>query len=372
MWSIFFGHGSKTLGDVLTRGSNNFDLLRLLAATAVIYGHAFALHGNPVGSDILHRFTGLHAAEWGVKTFFFLSGLLVVNSVLSDGNALHYAIKRILRIWPALILVTLVSVFVMGPALSTVSMSVYFDSSEPWDFLRRMVTFRIWGNNSMGLPGVFETNPYPLVVNAPLWTLSVEAYAYILIYALFLIGAFKKESAVLVFGLFLIDSLLPQKVIFYWLPSNSPDFAAIPFCFALGGLLAVFKDNIRINIPLIIGVILLSDLLGGGPHASYLRYTVMFLLVIYVFSMSLATRLPRLPDISYGTYLWGWPVQQIVLHLYPGVSFGLNLLLTLALVYAAAVASWYLVELRCLKFGQSIVRRNKARLAAKVHTPAAL
>lgn len=366
MWKFPSGQRSKTLSEVLERGSNNFDLLRLLAATAVIYGHSFSLHGGSTGlNDLLFMATGIHSAEWGVKTFFFLSGLLVVNSVISDGNALHYGIKRLFRIWPALIFVILVSVFLIGPAFTTQSLSEYFSSPSTWEFLRRMTTFRIWGYNSMSLPGVFEANPYPAVVNAPLWTLSVEVYAYVMIFVLFAIGALRKETATVVFGLFLIDSLLPDKVIFYWLPNDHSDFAAIPFCFALGGLLAVFKDQVKVNLPLIIVVALLAQLLGEGVHEYYLKYTTMFLLALFLSAIPIVTRLPRLPDISYGTYLWGWPIQQAVMHLFEGISFWANLALTLSLVYLAAIISWYLVEKRFLKLGRTLVEFDKARISSK-------
>lgn len=218
----------------------------------------------------------------------------------------------------------------------------------------------------MGLPGVFENNPYPGVVNAPLWTLSVEVYAYIMIFVLFAIGALRKETATIVFGLFLIDSLLPNKVIFYWLSNDSSDFAAIPFCFALGGLLAVFKDQVRVSFPLIIVVMLLTQLLGDGTHEYYLKYTTMFLLALFLSSIPIVTRLPRLPDISYGTYLWGWPIQQVVMTLFEGISFWGNLVLVLALTYAAATISWYFVEKKSLKIGRTLIEYDKARTSARI------
>ena len=370
MWNISFGNGSKTLEEVLTRGSNNFDLIRLLAATAVIYGHSFALHSNPVGGDFVLNLIGLNAAELGVKSFFFLSGLLVVNSVLSDTNALHYGIKRLFRIWPALLFLTIVTVFVIGPIMTTQPISVYFSSPELWEFLRRMSSFDIWGHNGMGLPGVFETTPYPVAVNAPLWTLSVEVYAYILIFALFLIGAFRKEAAVVVFGLFLVDSMLPEKVLFYWLPSNSPDFSAIPFCFALGGFMAIYKDQIKVTIPLILGAMLLAVLMGKGAHDKYFTYTALFLCLVYLSAMPAFVNLPRLPDISYGTYLWGWPIQQIVSEVLPNIPFFANLVLTLALVYFTATVSWYLVEKRFLNLARILIDRSKSRIAVqKIKSP---
>jgi peptidoglycan/LPS O-acetylase OafA/YrhL len=225
-----------------------------------------------------------------------------------------------------------------------------------------MITFQMWGNHAIGLPGVFEDTPIPVSINVPLWTLSVEVYAYVLIFALFLIGAFRKETAVIVFGLFLLDTLLPQKLIFFWLENDNPDFGPIPFCFALGGLFAVFKDQIKINFPVLIGIVLLSILFEGAPYEKYITYSTMFIFAVYISAIPIIANLPRLPDISYGTYLWGWPVQQLVVYYFPDISFHQNFILTVALSYGVATVSWYLVEKRFLLIGKALIKRNKRRL----------
>ena len=180
---------------------------------------------------------------------------------------------------------------------------------------------------------------------------------YVVIYALFLVGALQKGPAIVVFGLFLLDSLLPEKVLFFWLPSHDATFSAIPFCFALGGLLAVYKDSITINLRVIIGVFLLMKLFGGGAASIYLTYSFMFFVVLYVSAMPVFIKLPKLPDISYGTYLWGWPVQQLIVMYVPNLPFWLNLILTVTLVYLIAIFSWYMIEKKSLGLGRRLIAR---------------
>ena len=51
-----------------------------------------------------------------------------------------------------------------------------------------------------------------------------------------------------------------------------------------------------------------------------------------------------LPDLSYGTYLYGWPVQKLVLILLPAAAPLALFLLSLPLALGCAVLSWGLVE----------------------------
>jgi peptidoglycan/LPS O-acetylase OafA/YrhL len=343
----------KKLDAVMRRGGNNFDLIRLLAAIAVIYGHAFALIQNSSGSDLFKKVFGIYAGEWGLKTFFFLSGLLVVNSVLTTKGPIQYLIQRFFRIWPALAFVVLSTTLILGPLCTTLSLNDYFSSDLVWHYLRRALTFQFWGS-SYGLPGVFAANHYKTEVNAPLWTLSIEVFAYLCILALFLVGAFNKKIAPWLFLLFLLDTLLPERLIFFWLPKNSFDFSSIPFCFAIGGILAIYKDKVSVSASLAFGFLLLCYLFRGWTHHTYIVYTFVFVFTLYIASLDKVINLPQFPDISYGTYLWGWPVQQTLSHFFPTIQFWPYFLATLAITLTMAYLSWRIIENRSMRFGKKL------------------
>jgi peptidoglycan/LPS O-acetylase OafA/YrhL len=76
---------------------NNFDLLRILAATQVLVIHSMARLGIPVPG-------GLKWLEWfpGVPIFFVISGYLVSASFERQENILRYLKNRFLRIYPGL------------------------------------------------------------------------------------------------------------------------------------------------------------------------------------------------------------------------------------------------------------------------------
>jgi peptidoglycan/LPS O-acetylase OafA/YrhL len=348
---------TKNLLYCLSRGHNNLDLFRLIAAVAVIYGHSFSLIPNNDHSDIFFKITGIYSAEWGVKTFFFMSGLLVVNSIITNKSPYSYVIKRAARIWPGLVFVVFGTAFVIGPLCTNLPVSEYFSNIETFVYVKKMLLFEIWGGNNIGLPGVFEINRSPNVVNAPLWTLSVEFFACILILGLYLIGAFDRRIAWIFFILFLADALWPSRLIFWWLPKDNSDFSYITFCFAICGLLAVYKSRAVINFHLILGAIILSLLFKGWMHQIYLVYATMFLLVLWLATLPQIIKLPKFPDISYGVYLWGWPIQQSVVNFFPNLRYWISLSITLIAVFLIAYVSWRFIEKPSISMGKKLINR---------------
>ena len=93
---------------------NNFDFIRLCAALCVVVSHQFALTGLPEPVILkTHSLGGL-----GVLIFFTVSGFLVAQSWDSDPNIARFAARRLLRLWPGLAGLVLVTVFLWAPAAS--------------------------------------------------------------------------------------------------------------------------------------------------------------------------------------------------------------------------------------------------------------
>jgi peptidoglycan/LPS O-acetylase OafA/YrhL len=98
------------------RTANNFDLLRLLAAILVIFAHSFDLLKRP------EPLTSIVPAGWGyvgVLIFFSISGFLVSRSWVRDPQLISFAVKRALRIMPALVVALILSAVVLGPLVTT-------------------------------------------------------------------------------------------------------------------------------------------------------------------------------------------------------------------------------------------------------------
>jgi peptidoglycan/LPS O-acetylase OafA/YrhL len=153
---------------MLQSRSNNFDFVRLLAAGIVLCGHQFAvcLRPEPLSFGLITLGT------LGVLIFFSISGYLVAQSWDRDPHVLRFTIKRFLRIWPGLAVVTFVAAFIVGPAVTSLSLRDYFSSSITWDYFSQFYL-----NIEYALPGVFERNPIS-AVNSSLWTIPIEVSWY--------------------------------------------------------------------------------------------------------------------------------------------------------------------------------------------------
>ena len=156
--------------------SNNITPLRLAAAWVVLLNHSFALYDN--SKDLFVYYLGF----WGMGSiamsiFFIISGYLLTASWKKQYGLKRFLANRALRIFPALIIITLFCVFVLGPAMTTLPLKQYFTMHETWMYLSNMFGFWIEYN----LPGLFQDNPYPVVVNGSLWTLPVELAMYLLL-----------------------------------------------------------------------------------------------------------------------------------------------------------------------------------------------
>lgn len=312
-----------TLAEAL-RGAKGGNLvhLRLLAAAAVIVSHAWPLALGPGTAEPLAALTGHSLGGWAVGLFFFLSGLLISGSA-ARRSAVAFWQARARRILPGLLVALLVTVTLAklsgSPALA----------SEVFRYVWRGLTLVSLEHQ---LSNAFAANPYPLAVNGPLWSLQHEVLAYGLCQLLVLSGLMRWRFGVVV--------VLGASLAFWgtdpWLPARLAVFAPLWLAFALGMAMASAAARLRLSFALAAGLALAAPL--GWPFA---------VLALGYGALVLAFAAPRLPhwgDWSFGFYIYGWPVAQTVLHLYPGLSPMALALASLAATLPFAAASWWLIE----------------------------
>lgn len=327
---------------------NSLDLLRLMAAILVLYSHQYALSGLPEPSFFgWNSFGGA-----GVTIFFFLSGMLVWSSWERDSNWRRFFVRRSLRIFPALWFVVLVSVLLLGPLFSTLPLDAYFTNVETWRYLS---TALLVPRNV--LPGVFSDNPFPHVVNGSLWTLPVEFLCYISVAVLgsvkfmprnTLIGA----NLVLVVLLSTYASLIIGK-------RFSPHFEMLAiFWFGAfyGYCLTPSQSELRTKrLGLILVAFSIFIFLFLGPRGVERFAMLLFSAIAVHFALKrpLGSKLTDyIGDLSYGVYIFAFPVQQIVVHWGKEMNYSLLtlFLISLCVTIAFAYASWHFIEQRALRF----------------------
>jgi peptidoglycan/LPS O-acetylase OafA/YrhL len=341
----------RTLAECLDSGRDNFLVLRLVAALMVVLGHSYLIVGGEVyPGEPLHRIlprTYSHLA--GVAMFFTISGFLITLSFQRRPDLVRFVRARVLRLWPALFVVVAASSFVLGPMLTTLPLHDYFGRGDDHGtayryFWSNISLFRLWP----WLPGVFVDNPFGRHVNGSLWTIPWEATMYV---AVALAGVLR----LLRFAWIASALILALVVAIVLWPLYSGTAAAIgtsllgyelAACFGAGGIACLLRQYV----PVSTGLMLLLALVALAGRETLLVWPA---ILYFVFWLAYVPRLPAMPgsiDLSYGTYLWAFPVQQSVVAI-GGVQHPLALFaIATPLVLAIAALSWCFVERPALRF----------------------
>lgn len=339
-----------SISDILSRGGNNFDLVRVLAAVAVIISHAFYLSTGMTAQEPLAGISVFTLGAHAVNLFFMVSGLLVSASLDRRASLTDFAVARILRIFPGLAVCVLFTAFVVGPVASSLPLVDYFTSPTPYAYLVETVTL---ATGSAPLPDVFETVPVPGKVNVPLWTLKYEVMAYLALGALSAMGIWARPR--LFWGLF------AGLVLLHLFMSAQPDpfrhgvadhMVRLFTCFFLGAAAYRLRHSVRLSPALAMLVAALAIAVRGTMVEALLATVALgyAALCLAALPMPWLRRLLENRDISYGLYIYGWPVAQLCLLVVPGLAPLELAALSVALAAIAALVSWVFIERPALRW----------------------
>ncbi len=299
---------------------NNFNILRLLAAFMVMVGHMYVLMGiapRNILSSPIH--------EIGVFIFFLIGGYLVTKSYLSNSNILVYMVKRVFRILPALIAFVIFATFIVGPILSTLPVKEYLIHPVTKNYFLK----NCFLSPAYTLPGVFETNQISSAVNGSLWTLPIEVMMYIVLPVLLNVTGVKQNRKYAKKIWFIITILVfivgVVKRIYYptsCLVIYGTDWALalniIPYYF-IGSMFAICVPKEIFDLQKAIVFFFFCILLGGNLVLDNILLAIS--LPYLVFSLAYApepvfSKVMQKHEISYGLYLYGFFVQQLLLYIF--------------------------------------------------------
>ena len=343
------------LGACLATRDNNLNLLRALSAGAVIVSHASLVLTGDEMLEPLRESTGLSLGKFAVIVFFGISGLLIAQSFDRRRTILGFCLARIFRLWPALGASLLVSAFIIGPVATTFSAGGYFSMPGVWTFVPENLTLAI---RQQGLPGVFSDNPLAGVVNGSLWSLFYEVSCYGLVLVIGVLGLLKRPRAFIALATVL---LVGHVLTVTWAPQGGVAFRLqilgfFGFPFALGMAAYVWRDQLPLNLPLVMAAWLLPAAFWAS---AYLPSCLMVALVYTSFWLAFiptgfVRQYNRVGDYSYGLYVYAFPVQQALVHWLPGLDLRAHLFLAFLIVTPLAVASWHLLEKPALMVGRKL------------------
>jgi len=388
-----------SLGAAFDPTRNSLNALRLVLATLVIVSHAWIIGGYGYPPAI----AGVDLGMFAVCGFFAISGYLIARSRLgapaltpADSRApaaprsavldaqptlRAFLFRRLLRIYPAFlgVLITTAVIFaplstLLGDSGSGSDSGSGFDAPAPsWPSAASYVFSNLSLHiDQWGIDGTLLTSPIP-TWNVPLWSLIFEAICYL---ALGLLASvvprrFLTAAAVTFFASLTIGAVLTND-------GRSAGFTdnllALGSFFFAGVVLYLFRQRMPSSAPIALiaaGVVLLVLALGlFKPLAAFpLAY-----LLLYLGAVLPLHKVGARNDLSYGLYVYGFPVQQLVLLATRGLvengngqpmPVALFATLSVAATIPFALASWFLIErpaLRLKRYAQFAPRPSRLPL----------
>jgi peptidoglycan/LPS O-acetylase OafA/YrhL len=317
----------------------------------VLLSHAQEIPIGDRATELLSRLTQryLTFGDVGVDGFFLLSGFLIVKSWQYDPEPINYLRKRILRIVPGYLVAVFFSTVVVGLLAPGVS---DFFSRLGIRFVRSILIL-----GSPMTPLVFPGSYFSLV-NGSLWTITFEFSCYVLVLILGMAGIFRIRSLWLVFtAILLVPVFFPIRLIanHFW-RFQSFRLAGV---FFVGGCFYLFRQYIhfrpRFAIAAAIGLLAFRFI-----SPSQIEGAVILLggyLMFYF--VQIPFQAPAFPDVSYGIYLYGWPVESLLIWYYHGPAWFTFLAATI-ICFVLGWLSWHFVERPAL----TLKRRITASLPA--------
>jgi peptidoglycan/LPS O-acetylase OafA/YrhL len=336
------------------RSSRNFDWLRLLFATFVIFSHSFGLLG--LLDPIQRTFGTTSFGNVGLMGFFLISGYLITQSWMSDPSIGRFLTRRVLRLYPAFIIASLVSVFMVGPLGADVRS--YFHELD----IGRSLSYLLLLHDPQ-TPPVFAGS-VERAVNGAMWTISFEFRCYLLIILLACLQVFRNRFVLLAIALiFGVTACITvpvsgpmdaQHALFGIRSVRISDFMLwFGSLFLSGSCFYVFRERIPYTrIGLLIALVVL---LGSMLHPDTLRPGMLLAGAYVVFGIGSgpalfgASKAPT-ADRSYGLYLYGWPIQKLVSWHVPHIAPWVLFIATMGIGWCVATLSWRFVEAPALRF----------------------
>jgi peptidoglycan/LPS O-acetylase OafA/YrhL len=349
----------------LSRG-NAFDALRLAFATLVLFEHAYFLPFNSYVAEPLYIFSHGHSdfGSVAVNGFFLISGFLITRSCLITADAKEYFIKRFARIVPGFLLASVLILFVFGP-MGADSIATYFQHIN-W----RAALVSILSLHQSGSHETLLHNPMKRMIDGTLWTIRYEFDCYVLVAILWALGLLRRGPVAIILALLLAAFALESHglisipsvtygipAIFISSPNNWPRLFGY---FFMGSAFYLWRDAIPKSTMLFV-VSALALVIGLRLGAADLVLMGFGTYVVFFLALSVDASLRlfgRKVDLSYGIYLFGFPIQQlIVAYSHQTVTPIPLFLISLPITCLVAYISWHFIEAPSLRWAHQKTSR---------------
>lgn len=336
----------QTIGTRLDPRANSLNAIRLVLAVTVIVSHSWPI--GEYGRTPTHG--GFAPGGWAVDAFFVLSGYLITGSRLNNDLA-SYLKRRVLRIYPGFVVCLLSVVLVFAPIgylhLHHTLRGYVSTPNTPVDYVLANLGVK------MHLPTVAGTPAGHQAWAGTLWTLYFEFLCYLIVGLLACWVAFRRRPVVAAVLLTVTTAVSLRNGHVFHHTDLSNLVRLVPF-FMAGSLIYLLRDRAPCTWWLAAAsVVALVVVPNAGPRFVVLCALPLTYLLLYLGAV-VPVAVGRRNDISYGIYMYGYPVEELVRLLHLGsqaIFIAVSILGTVPL----AAASWWLVERPAMRW-----RREKA------------
>ena len=325
-----------TIGCATSDRDNRFDSIKILAAIAVLLSNAFPIaHGSIAAQPLATLSYGQTTLSgFAVLTLSAISGYLITQSFDQSPLPLHFLKARILRMFPALAFVLILSAGILGLAVTSLSSEQYLTNFDTSQYLYGGLSL-IW--MQYDLPGVFENNPAGPIVNGSLWTLPCEFILYLVVLILGMSGLLNRRFSL---------ALWLGALILNWYAVGGA-YGAVTTTFLGGATFYLWRDLVALDwfAALLCALTLGLATITEGFHLAFAIFGVYLVIYLAFIPTFRRLNLARWGNLSYGIYIFSWPVQQTVAFLLGSrMTWYWNVALSLPTVLVLAWLSWHLVE----------------------------
>lgn len=352
----------RTVGDAFDPRHNALNAIRLALALLVVVSHTWPTGGY--GDD--PKLGDQDLGNWAVAGFFGISGYLITASRLHSRNLVDYLWRRVLRIYPAFLVVIVVIAFVVSPIVAGVTGDGEWSPVHAVSFVLHNAALEI---RQYGIGSTLTSVPYPNVWDGSLWTLFFEFLCYIAVgVAATVLPRQMIMPAVAVALIVCAGATVGFEYTSLSAPTTIKYLLLLGGYFAGGALLYLLRDKIPHSVALVIvSIILLVVLAWFGVSRPFAGFPVAYLMIFAGSRMPQSLqRVGAKNDISYGMYIYAFPVQQVLAYVFPAQMLPALVfaLIAIACTLPLAWASWLFVERPALRFKDLSRRFGRRTVAA--------
>jgi peptidoglycan/LPS O-acetylase OafA/YrhL len=345
--------------------NTGFAWLRMIGALTVVVDHSAPLT-DPSRLTVFPTSWNLSPGYIALMGFFAMSGYQISDSWRQDPSWWLFSAKRVLRLWPPLLFVVLVTALVIGPLVSILPLGEYLSAQGTWGYIVNNAGLYTLQHR---LPGVFVNNPWPWSANGSIWTLPMELTGYLLVLAFGALGLFRRApwlTVALMLALIALDRRFEASI---GHPGTGGSFLQVPIgsmvaflvAFSIGMVLHTYRDRIPLS-PFVAWSLVGLQVAVHTTHVGAFTLPFMAGYGALVAAHHWPARLEGYDSWvfgSYGLYIWAFPVQQLLIMAGADKQWSLTIT-ALPLTYLCGWLSWHYIEQPTLSL-RRYLRRPKPR-----------